>query len=602
MNRFDLPYGSRNNYVSTVAPMPLQALTDLAQTHSNRYRSALDDINNTKGLLKVNADPRNVKFRDQYMNTVNSKLTDLSERITKQGYTPELQNEWYRTKNTIVSDPDRLALENAYGNYQAYQKDKIANSDKSVYDEIYNDYTGQGDPNKVTPYNYQGMRVKQDYIPVMDKSIDGLKADSKAWEGYRKDKSGKPIINEFGQLTKTDGSKEELSGNKLKEIAGIVAPTFFQSKESQYFIDEAFGRPMPSYNELPKEAQDALLTKATQDIIRRGSTQLFSKADSGIDLQNLSEHALNREDANNTTSTQSEAMLNNNIVPTLDMKFDSGKLIPATKAAFSKSTNVTDDFGKPIPGAKEDLNKGTTIDTQAYVEQLNKIKQLKTDHPSLKELNDEQTVKAYNNAVKSLNAESIPLESISNVAAKNIGDAIARNKAQRNFYLWDSKGKTVDGTFTTVLEELDIKEADFDKALQNGIGGYTQAGPNAGSYYVEVKDGDDKTRRVMISPDAEMQKMFRASQAVNDARKSLNKSIVTPIPEIPNYKILVKPEIQKDGNIKWEYGEVITDEQGNMVKSNPTTLDAIRKSEREHLKRSGYLGSNVGVLKNNTTQ
>lgn len=598
VSRFDQGIGQ--DYVSTYIPQPLGLISQLAATHANKYRSALDDINKTN-LLQVNADPRNVEYRDAYLADVNNRLTDLSDRIIKEGYTPKLQAEWLQTKNAIVSDPNRLALENAHKNYELYLKDLIENQKNGIYSDIYNPYKGKGSKSQVTPFNYQSMRVKQDYIPIMDKAIDSLKADSKAWEAYAKDKSGKPIVNEFGQLIKKNGEVEELTASKLQSIAKTVAPTFFQSKESQYYIDEAFGKAMPEFNNLPKEAQDALLEKATNDLIRRGSTQLFSKKESGIDMQNLPARYFAQQDANLTTSSQSEAIINDEVNDLVKgMEFDSKGNFKVPIDASIKNTG-TSKGSTGVMGA-EGLTAGKGKDLNKMTQYVKFYLDLQKQHPDLKGLTPQETIDAYNKANKSLSAESIPLESISNVAAKNIGDAISRNKNQRNFYLWDSKGKTTDGTLQTVLKKLDIKEEDFDKALQNGIGGYTQAGPNAGSYYVEVKDEDGETRRVMISPDQEMQKIFRTSQAVNTARKSLTPTTISPIEELPNYKILVNPTIGKNGNVNWEYMEVITDNNGNPVKSNKTTLDAIRASERNRLKQSGYLGSNLGVLKDDTTE
>ena len=44
MNRYDNSVATTSPYISLVAPMPLQALTDLARDHSNRHRNALDEI------------------------------------------------------------------------------------------------------------------------------------------------------------------------------------------------------------------------------------------------------------------------------------------------------------------------------------------------------------------------------------------------------------------------------------------------------------------------------------------------------------------------------------------------------------------------------
>jgi len=160
------------------------------------------------------------------------------------------------------------------------------------------------------------------------------------------------------------------------------------------------------------------------------------------------------------------------------------------------------------------------------------------------------------------------------------------------FYVFDSKGKTEDGTLDTVLEELDITEEAFDEALAKGISGYTQAGPVAGGYYVEVKDDSGKSRRVVISPDEEMKSIFRTSQMVNEARKSMVPTIVQPIPARPDIQILVHPNIRKDGSTTWKY----------YLNGEETTLEQIRKDEKEVLQESNYLGAQTGILKPNTTE
>lgn len=605
-NRFDQNVGTTSPYTSTYAPMPLQALTQLAKDHSDRHRGALADINNTKGLLDIKADPRNEAFRNNYISQVNGKLGEMSEKIAKEGYTPENQSQWFQLKNAIVSDPTRLGLLQAHDDYyNKYQPDLVKANESGKYTDIYDPYKEQGNPNSFTPFNYKGMKTKQDYIPVMDKAIDGLKADSKAWEGYQKDNTGKPMVNEFGQLTKTNGEKETLTSDKLKQIAGTVAPTFFQSPESQYYIDQAFGKSMPSFSNLNNQQKEVLLHNATNDIIRRGSTQLFSHVKSGVDLQNLSEHALGQQDANLTTSSQSEALSNNIESPTKDYEFNpngSLKPIKTPETIYKTSGSLYND----APISK---NQESQIDSKATQEATQTLNNIRNQHPELKDLNDKQVSEAYSKAIKSVSSESIPLESISNVAAKNIGEALSRNLEGRNMYILDSKGRTKTGTKDEVLKELGIKEYNEDKEkpglvqqLEKGISGYTQAGPIAGAYYAEVKDGDGNNRRIMISPDKEMQETFKTSQAINEARKSLVPTAVTPMDNMPNYKIAIKPSIQKDGSTKWDYTEIITDNNGNIVKSNPTTLDDIRKSERDHLKKSGYLGSNLAVLKKNTTE
>jgi len=426
----------------------------------------------------------------------------------------------------------------------------------------------------------------------MDKAIDGIKSDTQSWNGYKKDEEGKPLINDYGQLIKNNGETEEISASKLGNIAKIVAPTFFQSPESQYYIDEKFGRSMPEFNKLPKDTQDQLIAYATQDIIRRGAPQIFSKTKSGIDYQNLSEHALGAINDNKTTTTESESMPGTLIkIPDIvdEMKFNNNGelLMPKNKVVYQDPETISDTFGAGSYDTKESLS----IDRAKN--QVNFIVNLKKEHPELKDLESKQVIEAYKGAVKSLKSESIPLNTIGEKAAKSIGESLSRDLNQRKIYLMDDKGQTETGSKDEVLEKLGINQSSLQEQLRNGVGGYTQAGPSAGAYYVYVNDKNDVSRRVIIAADNEMQKIFRTSQSVNEARKSFIKTEVTPFEEFPNYTISVEPSISKDGNANWKYTEVFKDKDGSIISKKPTDLNTIRQEEKKHLETSGYLHSKI---------
>jgi hypothetical protein len=164
---------------------------------------------------------------------------------------------------------------------------------------------------------------------------------------------------------------------------------------------------------------------------------------------------------------------------------------------------------------------------------------------------------------------------------------------QRNMYLLDSEGKTEDGTKETVLKELGLNDKELSEQIKkNGIAGYTQAGPTPGGLYVDVKDKDDKTRRVIISQDNEIQKIFTTSYALNKARKTLTPTVVNPYQNNPNIGYQVIPVIHKDGSVTHKY-YLGTTEQGKFKPTQEVNLDDIRKQEREVLKESNYLGSHV---------
>ena len=496
----------------------------------------------------------------------------------------KLSREW-------TNDPLRIELENSLANRALEQKEKIKLGAKY---QKYNDpnigFKGITETGDIQPLRFSGIPEAQDYQKRASDLVDKIASDSYDSQNDVWDPS-------TGIIRDRKSGKESVSSQKVRGIANTLVPNFATTLEGQDYIRMVkFQNPNISNEQLGQHLSDYLYNTAAKQIFNK------TQSGSGVSFDPTYKSKQDQEFANLTTSSQSEGMNNDPVDNPIvkDMKFDSkGNLEMPTKAQYTNPKELYGEYsGIRGPALKtgegEDLNKMT--------DQVRYVQDLQNTHPDLKGLSPKATIEAITKANKSVSNESIPLESISNVAAKNIGDAIARNKAQRNFYLYDSKGKTEDGTLETVLKKLDISEEDFDKALKDGIGGYTQAGPNAGGYYVEVKDDDGKARRVMISPDKEMQTIFRTSQAVNEARKTMTPGIVQPFSETPNYKIAIKPIIRKDGTAEWSYTEIITDEQGNVKQSSPTTLDEIRRAERDHLKASGYLGTNLGVLKDNTTE
>jgi hypothetical protein len=394
-------------------------------------------------------------------------------------------------------------------------------------------------------------------------------------------------------LSYMNGNIEERTGakiyNSIKERA-LADPNLINSikAEGAYF----------------KQDPDQLLESALQGVANSGK---YKKSNIDVKYHEDSlavaraKKADTIKDANVTTSTQSEALPGSLVaIPKeiKDLEFtESGDLKPIMMGGtnYSTSNSLYNDAGIPAKTNRQ-------IDEVAMQNTNQLIKNLQNENPELQGLKPKQVIEAYKNSVKALESESIPLQSISNVASKNIGEGLVRNKAQRNFYLFDGKGKTSDGQLTTVLDQLDIKEEDFNKVLEKGVSGYTQAGPSAGGYYVEVPDSKGNSRRIIISPDAEVGKIFRPSQMINEARKSLKPTEVTPFEDIPNYSILIKPRISKQGNPNWEYVEVIKDQNGNVVQQNKTTLDDIREVERNKLAKSNLLGSQLDVMKPHTTE
>lgn len=436
----------------------------------------------------------------------------------------------------------------------------------------------------VTPPDFE----YKDKNEVFSKLLDDVEADIRSVNsGLTKEKSYEALLSYM------NGNIEERTGKKI-----------YDSLKERALSDQNLVKSIEAEGSYFGKNPSELFEQALMGTVRAGA---YKKSNIDVKYQddNVARDRAKRKDeiadANITTSSQSEALPGSLVtIPKeiQNLEFDEkGNLKPIYTGGqtYRQSGSLYND-ASVISNSKREL------DTQAMQNAQALVTRLQTDNPALKDLKPKEVIEAYKKGIQSLESESIPLESVGNVASKNIGEALARNKAQRNFYLFDGKGKTSDGQLSTVLDQLDIKEEDFNKALEKGISGFTQAGPSAGGYYLEVPDSKGNSRRVVISPDAEIGKIFRPSQMINQARKSFSPVEVTPFEERPDYSIVVKPNINKDGSTKWEYFEILKDQEGNIIQQAQTSLEDIREVEKQRLKNSGYLGSQIGILKKDTTE
>jgi hypothetical protein len=587
-NRFDTP--QKQEYVSQYVPMPLEYLSGLAKDYTNQYKKAEEDVYALGDLMtKVNAMPKHEGYKEELAQKYAPKVESLADQFVKGADLPSATRELNKLKREWVNDPVRQELESSYANYQQYQKDKIAKGDK--YGEYYDPFLpfkGGSPEAGIQGFRYTGMGEIQNHQKLAMEMMDKIAKDANEYDNVQ--------LGEDGIIRGYKGGKEEILDSKVRGLAQQKVPSFLLTKEGQDFAK------MISYNnpniDIGKAAEEYLYTA--------GANQIFTNKSYGnkIDVTGLANDIRKEQQANLTTTGQSEALSNAelDLENVKGMSFNPDGSLKAPNLSKWVNKPGRDEFGVFDPNRKvyESTNE---LDVNKLKDQQRLVIDLQTKNPALKGLSPKATIEAYTKAMKSVNSESIPLNKISGEASKAIGESIAIDKLGRNFYVYDSEGKTEDGTLKTVLKKLDITEEELDEALKKGIGGYTQAGPTPGGYYVEVKPkGSETSRRVVVSADSEMQGMFRTSHLINEARKSMKESVIQPIPENPNYKVLVKPNIDKYGNASWQYLEVVTDENGNAIQSNPTTLNAIMESEKENLKKSNYLGSKVGSIKPNTVK
>lgn len=580
-----------NQPISSYVPMPLDLMYKVGANKQARQDKAEEDRIDLLGKqwnrLSVDADKAN-KIKSE----VNSTLDEFANKDFND---PTVKSQWYKKKRELADRfgpmGDIGAMEANYKAHQDYVKGldeqrkkgpKEGGIDLDTYNKLRDislkEYKGIGQDEGHGYNQFSGIQPAgfSDIPKEADELAKGWKENKVANEGWSEDPSGK--------LYKKSGNKTEWISEK--EIYDNIKPQLMNNPMNHAFVHQDML--LNTYNMSPEEKANLDWDKTYNSYFDRAATYAankygFKSTEHTSDIKNTpwAKDKRDEEMGNLTTTTQSEGIATGVEHPTVkDMEFDSkGNLVIPTKANRTViGTNAHNPSGQnAIYSQGKDIEK--------FAEQVKYIKDIQDQHPELKNLSPKATLEAIKKAQKSIETESVPLNSISNLAAKGIGEAIARNMEQRNFYLFDSKGKTTDGTKTTVLDELGISDKELqDQIKKNGISGYTQSGPTPGGLYVDVKDKNDKTRRVVISQDKEVQDIFKTSHAINEARKTLSPTVVSPF---PGYQVAVKPHISKDGNVKWEYLEVING------KAQPTTLEEIRKQEKEALKESNYLGSQI---------
>lgn len=563
-----------NQPVSGRVPMPLDFIYRAGLQKQKDYEDATEQTYKLNDLMAtVNAIDAHQPYKKALSDKYHPQIEAIADRIVNSG-DMTAKRDLNKIARQWQNDPIRQELEQSYNNYKLYQQDKIKKGEK--YAEWHDPslgFQGQGEagPN---PFRYTGMGERTDHQKRAHDMMAGIAEDAAKSAGYK--------LNPDGTIVKGGSGSEHIFTTKVAELANMKAMDFLTTSEGQDYAKQL------QYNNPGLQNKD-LIANAAKYLYDAGANQIFKKTESQSDISFSPIYDdLHKEHAANslTTTTQSEGIATGIGHPTTkEMEFDSkGNLVIPTKQVPIK-IGVTDEFGVYDPNKIQYKNEGK--DLNKFAEQVKYIKEIQMNHPELKDLSPKETLEAVKKAYKAVETESIPLNSISNLAAKGIGEAIARNMGQRNFYIYDSKGKTIDGTRETVLDELGLTDVELQEQIKkNGVSGFTQAGPTPGGLYIDVKDKKDNTRRIIVSQDTEIQKIFSVSHAVNEARKTLTPTVLQPIPGV-DYKVAVKPTITRSGYIKWEYMEII-----NGI-PKPTTLNDIRKQEKEALKESNYLGSQI---------
>lgn len=601
-------------------PMPLDEISNMAKDYSTRYRQGTA-IKSQLDLLasKVKAAPHDYALKDQYLKDAHDEFNKLLEGNPDYA-SPEFQENARTVVAKYANDPRLNTIATNEQTFKDMQKYREQNPKDLIHTYSLSD---PNDPNAhPTGYNQNTKgevmqpRITKyaDLNEVAGKSISGIAESGYLTEGgYDLNHPNKTGPN--GELLVYDKKSQGYHGvtpEKLQQVAEMLVPVVAQSTAGDYAIRKAMIAQGFDPNEVYNWDYDRLKRESAQgnqvataflndvhdevynSLIRTGAKQVGGTSTNKVDQHFVTDkvvedNALNKNKQVLGTSRNTEG-INNPVSPMVDMGLefgDNGYLKVPTKA-------TTVGKGK-APIIEQDLKK--LADQTAYIDAIRKA------HPALKDLTPKGVMDAYNKAFQSISNEQLSLNSVSNVASDNIIDGIVRDKKGRSFYIMDGEGTTKDGALSSVLKELDLSEKEFNETIsKGGIAGITPDGDTPGAVAIEVMGKNNKSRRVVVSPNNEIAGKFKTSFIVNKARRSLVESVVQPYEDSPNNKLHIVPNIDANGTASWKYEWLIKDPNTGQVQVVPTDMESLKEAERQSLIDSGYLGTDITVLKPHTTQ
>jgi hypothetical protein len=395
ISRFDNP--AEQQLIDQYIPLPFSELSNSLQ----KKQAELDQVKEQEFQLRnlaasLKADPlTNQYLLPEVMNEYTLKLNELSEKIAK-GDDVGYKQEVGRIARQWTNDPRVKAIRNSREQFEKYQPDlQKAQKDRNYrnyYDKYQNDFAKSIEKYKTEggdfpTFNYDGMKVAQDYVEPGGKLMNNIAAELESSEGYKRYPKGHPqagqlIINELGQYTKNGKSWEYIDQNKIKNVARKNTTAFLSGDGGESFIDEILNND-PNIQNIPSEKRAEYITDiATNFLADLGYKQGFTKEKSSQDLQNLSEFQLkslglgedeatfNRYEINTpSTKTPTEAL--NRGLTTISIN---GKEVKTGIPEESKSTkfweNLTsgpypfsvNNVGKAVQSLFVSTDSGETLD------------------------------------------------------------------------------------------------------------------------------------------------------------------------------------------------------------------------------------------------
>ncbi len=297
-NRYYQPAGYQH-LDQPYVPYPTDFLAGVGDKLEKRSKEADEQLYKLQDLAaNVNAIPQHEPFKQKLLQDTYSQLEDISNDISNNNI-PQAQRKLRKAYFGFQTNKDRGVMENSYNIYnKQYLPNREAYQKEGKFDPIYwnqlDNFKGARETGEINPFNYSGVPAKEDYVENAQSLAAGIASDKKAWEGYKTNSDGTPMVNSLGQLIKTNGSTEELSLDKIRSVAKANVRGLLEGKGGQYFMDKLAGQSI-NYRDL-NDNQRSLINQNAEDLLTKlALKQITSKTSSGTDLQNLTENQLDMQ-------------------------------------------------------------------------------------------------------------------------------------------------------------------------------------------------------------------------------------------------------------------------------------------------------------------
>jgi hypothetical protein len=317
-NRFDVPYGNRQDAISTFVPLPLNEIGELAKDYSNRYKQGRA-LPGSMDLLaqKVQAAPMDYELKRKWLEESHKAISEITDKATERDWAdPGFQR---RVQAKIMERANDPVLNTISGNKKWFDDEytKYASNKDNAQDL---DFTLEKD-------NHHPTGFKQN---LDGKSYSGLKV-TKHSDPYKQKAEIMSHINESGSLindgfdyskglqvgpdgtytayNKTTKGWEGVSKNKVDEISRISTRLYGNTDAGKYEIQKYlrdyndFGGEAYNwdYNRLQAEANNGnqvaiqLLNEVNNrfknDLFDVGAKQIGGKYTRDIDSQTMHDTA-----------------------------------------------------------------------------------------------------------------------------------------------------------------------------------------------------------------------------------------------------------------------------------------------------------------------